>query len=112
LFFLRPRFEEWSLLLPLITWAVFLMQSRISIGWRHFLPAYVFLLMLAARVILARGIFWTIASWACVAIVAVHATLWHPDYLSYLNWPRKAAYLAINDSNIDWGQGLKEVRGW
>ncbi len=38
--------------------------------------------------------------------------LYHPDYLSYFNYPRHQPYLAISDSNVDWGQGLKQVREW
>src|SRR5207248_651587 len=30
----------------------------------------------------------------------------------YINAPRHKPYLAISDSNVDWGQSLKQVRRW
>ncbi len=40
-------------------------------------------------------------------------SIWHhPNYISYFNFPRHKPYLAINDSNVDWGQSLKQVRDW
>jgi len=104
--------QELSVLLPLMAYAIFLMLQSINIGWRHFLPAYVFMLMLGSRC-LAAGVSGRIAPWIIVILVAINTTLrWHPDYLSYITWPRKDAALAISDSNLDWGQGLKEVRNW
>src|SRR5439155_3752194 len=34
----RPRWDELSLLIPMIAWGIFMMCSPIDIGWRHFLP--------------------------------------------------------------------------
>lgn len=108
----KLEFREWSLLIPLLGYTVFLMLQNIDIGWRHFLPPYVFLLMLGGRC-LAAGVSGRIAPWMIVGLTAFNTTFrWHPDYLSYITWPRKDAHLAISDSNLDWGQGLKEVRDW
>jgi hypothetical protein len=108
----KLEWREGWLLLPLIGYVVFLMLQSINIGWRHFLPAYVFMLMLGTRS-LAPGVSGRIVPWIAVAAVAISTTLrWHPDYLAYVTWPRKDAALAISDSNLDWGQGLKEVRRW
>lgn len=106
------QWQELSVLLPLTAYVIFLMLQSINIGWRHFLPAYVFMLMLGSRC-LAAGVSGRIAPWIIVVLVGVSTTLrWHPDYLSYITWPRKDATLAISDSNLDWGQGLKEVHAW
>jgi hypothetical protein len=107
----RPRFEEWGLLLPLIAYALFLMLQNINIGWRHFLPAYLFMLIAATRV-MSAGKCWRIAAWIAVAITAMDVGRWHPDYLAYINWPRRDVYRHINDSNIDWGQGMKQAHRW
>src|SRR5206468_3293465 len=40
----RPKWEELSLLIPGLVWTGFLCLSAINIGFRHFLPAYVFIL--------------------------------------------------------------------
>jgi hypothetical protein len=108
----RPRFGELPLVLAFVCWAAFLMLSNVHIGWRHFLPAYVPLLMIAARAAAADWRPLRRVAWAGVAIAAVHGLLWHPDYLSYINFPRDRPYLAISDSNIDWGQSLKQARAW
>ena len=109
--YLRPRWEEWVLLLPLGAYVVFLMCQNINIGWRHFLPAYLFLLIIASRC-MAAGRCWRIAGWVAVAITALDVARWHPDYFAYVNFPRRDVYLSINDSNIDWGQGLKQAGRW
>jgi hypothetical protein len=116
----RLRTAEWSLAAAAAAWTVFLIKSRVNIGFRHFLPAYAFLLLLSVRWLaprpnaaVPRTKLWL--AWGAIAVTAIHGALWHPDYISYLNAPRSAdhpAYLAISDSNVDWGQGLKEVRRW
>ena len=112
LFVKRPRFDEWSLGLPLLAWVALLSVSRIDIGFRHFLPAYAFLLMLAARCVTAPGGGWRAGAWGGLVAAAVHTISFHPDYLSYVNVARKHVYLDISDSNLDWGEALKQVRSW
>ena len=108
----RPSFDEVPLAVAIVAWAVFLMAGGIHIGFRHFLPAYVPLLMLCARSAAApwKPLRWL--AWVGVAAAGVHSLLWHPDYLSYINFPRDKPYLSISDSNVDWGQSLKQVRRW
>jgi hypothetical protein len=112
LFFARPRWHEWSLLLPAIAWAIFLMSSKLSIGFRHFLPAYVFLLMLSGRALLVRGAWWRIITWCSVTWAAVNVFNWQPDYLSYANRDIDQIWLKMSDSNIDWAQSDKQVGEW
>lgn len=114
----RPRFEEWGLVVPLAAWTTLMMSSRVDIGFRHFLPAWIFALLLASRC-LARGDgavpaprWVAAAAWSGLAATALHVASFHPDYISYINIPRDRPWLAISDSNLDWGQGLKQVRSW
>ncbi|HWB52722.1 MAG TPA: glycosyltransferase family 39 protein [Tepidisphaeraceae bacterium] len=109
----RPRFEEWSLLLPMLAWCLMLMfLTHINTGFRHFLPAYVFILMLASRAVVRVGAMIQSIAWLSLAGSFAHVLTYHPDYLSYFNRPVATPWLICNDSNIDWGQGLKEVRQW
>jgi hypothetical protein len=108
-FAIRPRFIELSLALPALAWTLFLMLAKIDIGIRHFLPAYIFLIMLAGRAMLTAPRIRAI-SWSLCILSAAHAMVYHPDYLSYFNFPRNKPFYAINDSNIDWGQSLKQIR--
>jgi hypothetical protein len=107
-----PRFAEWSLFLPLVAWTALMLATRINIGMRHFLPAYVFMLMLAGRSLRDERKGVAIAAWGALLVAALHAASFHPNYLSYVNWPRDRVYLSISDSNLDWGQSLKQVRDW
>jgi hypothetical protein len=108
----RPSWGELGLFLPMAAWTLLMMKTRINIGFRHFLTPYAFMLALSARC-LARPCAWgTAAAWAAVAAAGFHAATFHPDYLCYINAPRHKPYLAISDSNVDWGQSLKQVRRW
>lgn len=117
-------FEEWSIFIPMLAWAGMLMFfTHINTGFRHFLPVMVFVYMAAARcfarldrarrgpplnksaVVLALG-------WAGAIMGFAHTLTYHPDYLSYFNRPLATPWLICNDSNIDWGQGLKETGQW
>ena len=112
----RPRAGELSLLIPVLAWTAFISLQHINIGFRHILPAYIPLLMLACRCLTPatsgghRVV--SVLAWVAIGATAVEVHLWHPDYLSYVNQPRDRAVYAISDSNLDWGQSLKEVRTW
>lgn len=108
----RPRWDEIFLLLPMLIWLGLLFASPLNIGFRHMIPAYVLMMMLASRGIARTGRVVRIVLWIAVAASGVHALSYHPDYLSYVNFPRHKPYLSINDSNIDWGQSLKQVAQW
>jgi hypothetical protein len=108
-----PRFEEWGLVVPAAVWTLLFLTTRINIGVRHFLPAYVFLLLLGTRAIAVPTPRWrSVAAWSGAALTAAHGLLWHPDYIAYQNLPRPRAFMDLSDSNVDWGQGLKQARDW
>jgi len=113
----RPRYQEIPLLSCALAWTATLMLQRINIGFRHFRPAEICWLMLASRCVAAPCVVAPLRAvralaWTGLAAAAVHVALWTPDYLSYINFPRRAAYLQISDSNIDWGQGVWQIRHW
>jgi hypothetical protein len=51
-------------------------------------------------------------AWLSVTAALAHTLSYCPDFIPYINYPRVAAWRDIGDSNIDWGQSLKEVRSW
>src|SRR5207249_1589876 len=55
---------------------------------------------------------WSIAAWLSVLVLAVDSFAWFPNYISYFNFPRHKPYLAISDSNVDWGQCLIQIGHW
>lgn len=109
----RPRWAEWGLVIPAVGYTAFMLSQNINIGWRHFLPAYVFLMLLATRLVAAGTVLaWRTFAAAALLFTAVDVSRWYPDYIPYINWPRRDVHLAISDSNVDWGQGLKQVERW
>jgi 4-amino-4-deoxy-L-arabinose transferase-like glycosyltransferase len=91
------------------------MTSDLNIGVRHVLPVYPF------AAVLAGASAWTIAKSSKVAMYAVAAVLLfqmisslrtYPNYIPYANeafgGPDKS-HLYLADSNVDWGQTLKQV---
>lgn len=98
------------LLVPAILYFLVASNSKIQIGHRHILPIYPFLFVLCGRLMLNK--FWK--------IIAILLTIWHifaffkihPYHLTYFNeliGGPKNGYKYLVDSNLDWGQGLKEL---
>jgi hypothetical protein len=118
------QFSLWSahrrqllyLAIPTITFLSFSMRSALDIGFRHILPALPFVLIFAS----AGAVAFCSGSFKRATLV-VAMLLWHafssahafPEYLSYANeafgGPQNA-YKYLSDSNVDWGQSLKEIR--
>jgi hypothetical protein len=108
---------DWAVLAayPVLSLAI-AMLSRIQIGERHILPAYVFALLFAggawefarsSRQRILKTIVLVALAWN-----AADALRYAPDYLSYFNVfvkPRNSWRL-LTDSNLDWGQGLIALR--
>src|SRR4051812_42236673 len=90
-----------------------MMTRKLNIGFRHFLPAYIFMLMLGARCVATGAARWMVVAALCaIAVTIIDVARWHPDELSYINHPGGRPFLSISDSNIDWGQGLKQAGHW
>jgi hypothetical protein len=53
-----------------------------------------------------------VIAWIGVAAAAVHSIAWHPNYLSYVNVARDEIWMQMTDSNIDYGQSMKQIARW
>jgi hypothetical protein len=125
-----PISDKGFLLLPP---AVFFVAHTIwadDAGFRYLIPALPFLFLIGG-IALARLLEWGFRGRAAAALlcgwILVEAAGIYPDHLSYFN---EAACLAtrpaaigldggtrcgvewMDDSNVDWGQGLKQLKGW
>jgi hypothetical protein len=113
--------------------ALFLAYSLLShnLGFRYLIPALPFLHLiggLGLASLLREGTVWrkALAAVLCLWMVVAAAGI-YPDHLSYFN--EIACLLAepghlgldggtrcgpewFDDSNVDWGQGLKQLKGW
>ena len=111
----RLRFRVLMALIPAGVFCLMLCSSDINIGFRHFLPALVFIYILATRCFgesLNKNVAIIFLGWLGAAAALGHTLSYRPDYLSYINYPRIDPWRDIGDSNIDWGQSLKQVRTW
>ncbi len=113
----RARFVWCALLIPPAIYFLVSMTSAINIGMRHILPVYPFL-YLAAAVLLTEGGAWRWAGFAMAVVAALQLAECFaiaPDYLAYFNplagGPGSGPHYLV-DSNIDWGQDVKKLKGW
>ncbi len=113
----RPSAREIWLVMPPVAYFIAALISKTDIGYRHILPIYPFMIVLAARAVsdlklrfsktafsaaVLTGAFWTFLS-------VMRA---YPHYLVYFNELTNGpsgGYRVLADSNLDWGQGLKDL---
>jgi len=105
--------------------------SHINIGQRHLLPIYPFLYVLAGslapgwarlrrpvRILSASVTLLAIAVSSQIVFSPLNHQKWQrvaPNYLAYFNELAGGpgnGYTELVDSNLDWGQGLKELKRW
>jgi hypothetical protein len=116
----RPAFAEWSIVIPAAVFTGFIAWSGVDYAFRHFLPAYLFLLMLTGRALAPPQAGWKRpGAWLAGAVAtllllaaAAHAATFTPDYVAYTNFPRHDVWLDINDKTLDYGQANVEIRDW
>jgi tetratricopeptide (TPR) repeat protein len=102
-----------------LTYFCFAIATGINIGVRHILAIYPFLFVLCGGTAAALYRSESKArSWGAVFLGAwtvVSSFAAYPNYLAYFNefvaGPRNGHKILL-DSNLDWGQDLKELRNW
>ncbi len=111
----RPDTERMWVAGPAIAFFLLACFSKTQIGYRHILPIYPFLVVMAAcgaawmweRGRSGRAAAACLGLWLAVSVVRVY-----PYHLAYFNeavgGPTQG-YRYLVDSNLDWGQGLKEL---
>ncbi|MEO8131963.1 MAG: hypothetical protein ABI822_33015, partial [Bryobacteraceae bacterium] len=115
---LNLRRELVYLTIPPALYFAVSIASRMNVGVRHLLPIYPFIILLAAAGAVSLAMRSRAAACTVAAMVVLHAaSSLHafPNYLAYSNElyggpPR--TYRVLSDSNVDWGQGLKQVRNY
>jgi hypothetical protein len=104
----------WLLLPPAIFFAAAL-TAKVQIGYRHVMPVMPFLAALAGLALARLAAMDNRRAWLAgifAALIPVSALTAHPHYLAYFNQlsggPSRG-YKYFVDSNLDWGQGVKEL---
>ena len=110
--------EEAFLWVPFSGFLIFYSLFGDDIGIRYLIPCFPFMFVFAARLVLSlqemgrpfrvaliAGLLWLVTEW--VSII--------PDHLSYFNQVAGGPENGIewlDNSNVDWGQGLKQLRAY
>jgi hypothetical protein len=110
----RPALRRvlWPLALAVLFLWIGMFVGRLGIGIRYvfpIVPAFAVLLGALAASRLRDGALWRRAVIACAVLLACETGLHAPWHLSFYNalagGPANGQWI-VNDSNIDWGQGL------
>ena len=110
------------LLVPFVVYTAFVMMSPINIGVRYYIPAYTFLFIAGGALLdalLRRGGGRARLAGAAVAVVLVgwmafEALRAYPDYMAYMNQlaSRQERWWYLSDSNVEWGDDVKELAAY
>jgi len=103
---------------PVVVFMISAILSGIGLGLRHILPLYPFLLIFAAGAAAWLGERFRWGTPVCVALAVFGVVSYarsFPNEIAYANeaWggpPHLRFYL--NDSNLEWGQSLYQVKDW
>lgn len=115
----KLMFVEAGALIGIVVYLIFSMSSSINIGVRYILPIYPLIFFLVAGVIPMIKEFEPKVSkilqpivWILLIFYVVEALFVYPYFTQYSNqliWRKQDSYKYFVDSNLDWGQGLKEL---
>ncbi|HEY6183150.1 MAG TPA: glycosyltransferase family 39 protein [Terriglobales bacterium] len=116
-FHAEQRWREFLfLLVPPAIYLAAAMRSNFNIGVRHILPIYPFLIILvgfAAWSLARSGKTWHYSVAVLVVLHVASSVRTFPNYLPYSNelWGGPSrTYKVLTDSNVDWGQQLKQTK--
>lgn len=106
-----------ALLVPLAFFTCLVMYSKINIGVRYYLPAYMFMFILGGAMFdwLLKHFRPRAAALAVVALVlcwtGLEAARAFPDYMAYMNQLASARprWHYLSDSNVEWGDDIREM---
>jgi hypothetical protein len=101
------------LIVPAAVFFAMSCMSKVQIGHRHILPVYPFLITLVSGMAsYPRHKIWKYLLGVALVLYVVLSVKVHPWHISYVNeivGSQDDGYKYLTDSNVDWGQGLKEL---
>ncbi len=107
----RIRYSH-ALWIPPVLFFLVACTSKVQIGHRHILAIYPFLFVMAGIALAQFGTIGNVAAGILLVGNAVGTFLVRPNYLPYFNelvGGGANGYKYVTDSNVDWGQGLKQL---
>lgn len=111
-----PEKREYVLYVPVAAFFGATLLSFLNIGYRHILPVLPFIFVSVSRVVTRADKRWVRVALAVLCLWTVLGTARiHPHYLAYFNesigGPQNG-YQYLVDSNLDWGQDLKNLKAY
>lgn len=105
------------LVIPPAVYALMAVFSGMNTGVRHLLPVFPFLILLAGHTLrrLLKNRRSMLLLVGLTALLGVEFWRIYPDYLASFNLLAggpEHGYRWLVDSNLDWGQDLKNLKGW
>ncbi|MFA9262598.1 MAG: ArnT family glycosyltransferase [Undibacterium sp.] len=121
----RERITQYLMVFFILFYSYVSITGNLNIGYRHLFPILPFIYVLVAKVVFdilkrvseqptTQRVFRILLSCATFSIIAI-PILSYPSYLSYFNaigGGHANGYRYVTDSNYDWGQDLKRLRGF
>jgi tetratricopeptide (TPR) repeat protein len=117
----KRREHARALVYVLFVWVAYLVTAilnGLNIGVRHILPLYALAAIVAGYAVAAlapRARAWAVVCGVLIAAHIASALSVFPNSLAYANeaWGgAQNAHWALNDSNVDWGRQLIQVKEW
>jgi hypothetical protein len=117
----KRREHARALVYVLFVWVAYLVTAilnGLNIGVRHILPLYALAAIVAGYAVAAlapRARAWAVVCGVLMAAHIASALSVFPNSLAYANeaWGgAQNAHWALNDSNVDWGRQLIQVKEW
>ncbi len=106
--------REHVLLIAVVGFVIVMLFSTVNIGYRHILPVLPFLFVIAGGAITSIPKRWCQAALIALCLwLAVGSLRTYPHYLAYFNelvGGPDQGYRYLVDSNLDWGQDLKNLK--
>ena len=117
---LKPQNRRalWFLALPPLIFLAACLPAKLNLGVRHILPVFPFVIVIAAAGAWELCRHRPAAKYVVAALVLAHAASSMASFPSYIPYSNELfggtshTYRVLGESNVDWGQSLKAIRGY
>ncbi|MCS7151373.1 MAG: glycosyltransferase family 39 protein [Endomicrobia bacterium] len=109
----KDTIEDTIVFVSIFIYIIISSFSKMQIGHRHLLPVYPLIIWQSCKLATfkkIRTIYYLIIIWN--AFVSAKAYPWYISYFNEIIGGSENGWKHYTDSNIDWGQGLKELSIW
>jgi hypothetical protein len=109
----RKNFFSLFMLFNIVIYLTVASFSKTQIGIRHLLPIYLIIIYYVSDLVTKKHLLPLIVGlslWYIITFIKISP--WHISYFNELCGGPKNGFKYFTDSNIDWGQGLKQLSRW